>query len=42
MMWPERGLFIWPVADHKVHHCPGLGGHEKGGWRDDPQVEGPF
>lgn len=24
MMRPQRRLFIRPVADHKVHHRPGL------------------
>lgn len=26
VMWPQGGLFIWPVANHEVHDCPGLQG----------------
>ena len=33
-MWPQRRLLIRSVADHKVHHCPGLWAQGRRGWGD--------
>lgn len=32
VMWPQRGLFVRPVADHEVHYCPGLWGRRRRLW----------